>query len=115
MVLVHDETTGATLNINWVGADELLELVKQRGAASWYMFFRGSTLRDPAGVAGLCEVAIAGWFHANPVVLDAWNRQQAAVEAFKKQRARALEIPTQPAFLRYLESEALLDKRRGGT
>jgi hypothetical protein len=71
MRLVQDETTGVTLNINWVCADELLELVKHRGAAAWYMFLKGSTLRDPAG--------------------------------------------SQPAFLRHLESEALLDKRRGST
>lgn len=113
MRLLHDETTGATLNINWVGADELLELVKHTGAAAWYMFLKGSTLRDPAGVIAVCEAAIAGWFQANPVILAAWNRQQAAVEAFKKELAPALEFPTQPAFLRHLESTMLLGQPRG--
>ena len=103
MRLVHDETTAMKLDINWVGVDELLALVEKRGAAAWYMFLTGSTLRDPAGVVGLCHAAIARWFQARPAVLEAWNRQQAAVEARKANRTSTLEFPTQPAFLNYLE------------
>jgi hypothetical protein len=92
------------LDINWVGVDDLLDLIDKRGAAAWYMFLRGNMLRDPAGVVGLCETAITLWFQAHPEVLEAWNRQQAAVESFKADRTGTLEFPTQPAFLNYLES-----------
>ena len=68
------------------------------------MFLTGTTLRDPVGVIELCHAAIARWFEARPAVFDAWNRQQAAVEAQKANRAETLEFPTQPAFLNYLES-----------
>jgi hypothetical protein len=115
MRLVQDETTGVTLNINWVCANELLELVKHTGAAAWYMFLKGRTLRDPAGVVAVCEAAIAGWFQATPAILEAWNRQQVAVETFKRKLAPALEFPTQPAFLKHLDSTMLLGRRRGGT
>jgi predicted nucleotidyltransferase len=102
MRLVHDEATGVKLDINWVGAEELLELVAERGAIAWYMFKNGKTLRDPAGLVARCATAISAWFEARPAVLEAWDRQQTAVEAFKRDPSRPLEFPTQPAFLRHL-------------
>lgn len=102
MQLVEHQATGTRVDINWVTAPELLDLIARRGASAWYMFFRGTTLRDPLGLVASCESAIAGWFEAQPAVLQAWDEQQAKVEAFKRARTGPLEFPTQPAFLQHL-------------
>jgi hypothetical protein len=102
MRLVHDSTTGLNLDINWVGVQELLTLVAQRGAAAWFMFLTAVTLRDPSGLVARCETAIANWFHTNPAILAAWHRQQLAVDSFKRDPAKLLEFATQPAFLQHL-------------
>jgi predicted nucleotidyltransferase len=105
MQLVQDQTSGLRLDINWVGVDELLDLIAERGAVAWFMFFSGTTLRDPSGVVARCETAVATWFQSHPEILTVWNRQQKAVDAFKSDRSIGLEFATQPAFLAEAPSE----------
>jgi hypothetical protein len=104
MSRVHEPVTDVDLDINWVTVPELLDIVATRGAAAWFMFMKGSTLRDPTGLIGPCEAAIGSWFRARPAVLMAWQQQQAAVQAFKRDPSTPLVFRTQPAFLKHLES-----------
>jgi predicted nucleotidyltransferase len=101
---IIDPFTQVSIDVNWIGVSELLDSVEAHGASAWYMFFKGNTLRDPRGVVELSAETISSWFLGHPRVLDAWNRQQVAVENFKKDPNLPLQFPTQPEFLRHLET-----------
>ena len=95
---VHESISRLGVDINWIGVEELLELIAQRSAIAWFMLLTGVTVRDPKGRA---ESAVAAWFDATPVVLNAWQDQQRDVEAFKNRRS-PLEFATQSAFVEHL-------------
>lgn len=110
MRVIPVEECGVTLDINWLRVDELLRIVRDRGAGDWWMFYQGQTIHDPAGLAERCQDAIAEWFERNPAITEAWRRQQQEIQRHKQDPDYPLAFANQPAFSAYLRT---LPQQRG--
>ena len=104
MRLIPVEECGVQLDINWLRVDELLGIVRDRGAFDWWMFHQGRTIHDPAGLAKRCQDAMAEWFERHPAVAEAWRRQEQEVQRHKQDASHPLAYANQPAFCAYLRS-----------
>jgi predicted nucleotidyltransferase len=111
MIRIHLDEWDVDVDVNWLTADELLEIVRTRGATDWWMFYRGAAVHDPAGHAGRCHEAISNWFDRNPNVADAWSLQQAEVEKRKLDPGHPIRFETQPAFCAHLREIAKEERR----
>lgn len=100
------------VDVNWLTQSELLDIIERYGAVGWWMFYRGTPIHDPTGLAKKCQEAISGWFEAHPGIAAEWERQQAEVELRKKDPRHVLRHPTQPGFCAYLTKLLEKDARR---
>ena len=101
---------GVDVDVNWLSATELLETVESQGAVGWWMFYRGTPIHDPKGLAKRCHEAISDWFGANPGIAAEWEKQQAEVERHKRDPRHVLRHPAQPEFCAHLKR--VLERQR---
>ena len=102
MTRVYIDKHDVNVDINWLHAEELVDIVTNMGASDWWMFLRGIPIHDPIGLAEHCQQTISHWFDENPSVASAWKLHQTEVEKHKRNPECELQFSNQPEFCEHL-------------